>query len=209
MATIRIKSKFKRQFYEKEAWAHNNLVCGIDEVGRSCLAGPVVAAAVILKPGVKHKLLKDSKLLTSEEREVVYKWLQKNSVSCVGIISAHIIDRVNIYQATLRAMKRALMQLLSQVNQKPVIIVIDAMPVQISLDIPVICFYHGEKQSASIAAASIIAKVTRDNLMKRLDQVLPGYTWSSNKGYGTSVHKKAVYTLGRTIIHRVTFLKNM
>jgi ribonuclease HII len=209
MSTIRIKPNFKRQLYEKTAWSNSQTVCGIDEVGRSCLAGPVVAAAAILKPGAKHRLLKDSKLLTPKERVIAYKWLQKNSISCVGIVSARTIDSVNIYWASMQAMKRALVQLLSQVNQKPSVILIDAMPVKISLDIPVICFYHGEKQSASVAAASIIAKVTRDELMGRLGEHIPDYVWWSNKGYGTQVHRKAITGYGKSILHRLSFLKQL
>lgn len=208
MVTIKIKSKFKRQMYELDSWSKSQLLCGIDEVGRSCFAGPVVAAAAILRPHVKHKLLKDSKLLTPEERLKVYNWLQKNSQFAVGIIDNRIIDKVNIYHATMYAMKKAVMQLLSSVSQKPSLIVIDAMPLKFdNIDIPVVCFNYGERQSASIAAASIIAKVTRDNLMTRMDRVFPGYVFSSNKGYGTKVHREAIEHYGSTIIHRKSFLK--
>lgn len=208
MGTTKRKPDFKCHMYEKEAWARGELICGIDEVGRSCFAGPVVAAAAILRPGAKHRLLKDSKLLTPEEREIVYRWLKKNSVSCVGIASHRVIDKINIYYATLVAMKRAVIQLVAQAPARPALIVIDAMPLRMSLDIPIIAFCNGEKKSASIAAASIIAKVTRDALMSRIDQAIPGYAWSSNKGYGTVVHRKALRQSGRTILHRVSFLKN-
>lgn len=207
MVTIKRKPDFKRQMYEHEAWNQNLLVCGIDEVGRSCLAGPVVAASAILKPWVKHKYLKDSKLLTADERLKAYKWLMKNSQSAVGIMHHRIIDNVNIYHATLCAMKRALMQLLVHTNSTPSIILVDAMPVKLDhLDIPIVHFVFGERQSASIAAASIIAKVTRDALMSRIDKVMPGFGFENNKGYGTQVHKNALHTQGTLIIHRSTFL---
>jgi ribonuclease HII len=117
-----------------------------------------------------------------------------------------IIDDINIYQATLSAMKRALMQLLAQADQRPSVILIDAMPLSLDhIDIPVVHFPYGERQSASIAAASIIAKVTRDALMARLDKVLPGYVFQENKGYGTAAHKKGLKEHGTSLIHRMSF----
>ena len=210
MATIRRKADFKEQMYEHAAWEKSELVCGIDEVGRSCLAGPVVAAAAILQPYVTHKYLKDSKVLSPEQREVVYSWLMEHSVSAVGIVHHRAIDSYNIYQATLHAMKKALMQLIST-SQHPSLVLVDAMPLSSALlDIPIISFPFGERQSASIAAASIIAKVTRDRLIRRLDPLFPGYALSSNKGYGTQAHKQGLITEGSCIIHRMSFapLKN-
>ncbi len=207
MITIKRKPDFKRQMYEQQAWAQSELVCGIDEVGRSCFAGPVVAAAAILRPHAKHRLLKDSKLLTPEERAIAFKWLVKNSTFAVGIMNNRIIDTINIYQATLCAMKRAVLQLLAQGKQKPSLILVDAMPLKIEpIDIPVIAFCHGEQKSASIAAASIIAKVTRDALMERLDPVFSGYSFLSNKGYGTKAHREGINQLGTCILHRTSFL---
>ncbi len=206
MATIKRKSDFKEQMYEHAAWENAELVCGIDEVGRSCLAGPVVAAAAILKPHVSHKYLKDSKLLSPEQRVCAYEWLMENSISAVGIVHHRAIDRYNIYQATLHAMKRALMQLLSTAPALPALIVVDAMPLQSTTpEIPIICFPFGERQSTSIAAASIIAKVTRDRMMGRLDTVFPQYALSSNKGYGTKAHKEGLMQEGSCIIHRMSF----
>ncbi len=209
MVTTKRKPDFKSQMYEKDAWQRQELVCGIDEVGRSCLAGPVVAAAAILRPYAKHPLLKDSKVLTAEERATAYRWLMKNSSFAVGIRHHRIIDARNIYQATLSAMKRALVQLLSDTPQLPSIILVDAMPVSLQhMDIPVVCFPFGEKQSASIAAASIIAKVTRDALVTRLDSLIPGYALSRNKGYGTKAHKQGIYEHGVSFMHRMTFIHN-
>ncbi len=209
MVTIKRKPDFKRQQYEKEAWANAELVVGIDEVGRSCLAGPVVAAAAILQPHAQHKYLKDSKLLTPEEREIAYRWLLKKSTFGVGIMHHRIIDSRNIYQATLCAMKRALFQLLALIETPPSCILVDAMLLVIMpIYIPVISFCFGERQSASIAAASIIAKVTRDALMSRMDGTIPGYVFSSNKGYGTKVHRTALLQEGRSVMHRLSFLNN-
>ena len=209
MVTIKRKPDFKRNLYEKEAWERLELVCGIDEVGRSCLSGPVVAAAAILKPNARYKLLKDSKIMTVKERETAYRWLMKNSTYAVGITHHRIIDARNIYQATLVAMKRALMQLLLTSSKQPSIILIDAMPVKLDhIDIPVVHFSYGERQSKSIAAASIIAKVTRDSLMTRLDIVTPGYAYARNKGYGTKAHREGIDNEGLTVIHRMSFITN-
>jgi ribonuclease HII len=209
MITTRRKPDFKRNLYEKEAWDRSELVCGIDEVGRSCLSGPVVAAAAILKPYAGHSLLKDSKVLTAEQREKAYQWLLKNSTFAVGITHHRLIDSLNIYQATLVAMNRALMQLLSISPQQPSCIVIDAMPLTLPhLSIPVIHFNFGERQSKSIAAASIIAKVTRDALMSRLDHITPGYDYTHNKGYGTQAHRVGIANDGLTVLHRMSFITN-
>ncbi len=207
MITIKRKPDFKRHMYEKEAWERAELVCGIDEVGRSCFAGPVVAAAAILRPKAKFKYLKDSKVLTAEQRELAYEWLMKNSTFAVGIMHHRIIDSKNIYRATLCAMKRALIQLLAHTPTLPSIVLVDAMPVDVShIDIPVVHFPYGERQSASIAAASIIAKVTRDRLMARLDPVIPGYLFANNKGYGTLAHRKGIKEHGISFIHRLSFV---
>lgn len=208
MPTTKLSPGFKKNIYEKQYWSENKLICGIDEVGRSCLAGPIVAAAAILKPGVKHILLKDSKQLTHEERDKVYKWLQKNSVYSVAIINHRIIDQINIYQATLVAMKRSLVQLLASAANLPSLVLVDAMPVKIdSLDIPIYYFNYGEDHSTSIAAASILAKVTRDRLMARIDKDLPGYSFLTNKGYGTQAHVDGLKKHNKTILHRNSFLK--
>ncbi len=206
MVTTKRKPDFKRNLYENEAWERSELVCGIDEVGRSCFAGPVVAAAAILRPKARNKLIKDSKLMTPEEREIAFQWLMKNSTYGIGIVHHRMIDSRNIYQATLVAMKRALMQLLSAHDAKPSVILVDAMPIKLDhLDIPVVHFIYGERQSKSIAAASIIAKVTRDALMTRLDAVTPGYAYANNKGYGTKAHRQGIDQDGLTLFHRMSF----
>lgn len=213
MTITKRKPDFKRNLYEKEAWAKSELICGVDEVGRSSLVGPIVAAAVMLNPNAKHKLIKDSKILTPKERDKAYKWLIKNSSFAVGIMHHRIIDKDNIYYATLQAMKRAVTQLLVKQSKKPNIVLVDAMPINLDRsDIPVVYFSYGERQSVSIAAASIIAKVTRDNLMNRLDKLMPGYGFLSNKGYCTALHKQALFKEKELFLHRkkfITFLNNI
>lgn len=194
------------------------LVCGIDEVGRGCLAGPVVAAAVILFPNSKHRLLKDSKALTKDELLKAYSWIIKNSWYSVSCVSHSDIDSFNIWQSTLMAMRQASLNLfycggLGSGGLRPKIILVDAMPLtlknSIYSDIEVQCFIEGESHSTSIAAASIVAKVRRDALMGLYDDVLPGYNFSSHKGYSTKSHKECIMLGGHSIIHRLTYLKNI
>lgn len=207
MLTFKRNSDFLPNFYEHQAWSANQLICGLDEVGRGCLFGPVTVAAAILKPYSNHELLQDSKLLSAKERTTAYKWLENNSNFAVSFIDHKTIDAINIYQATLKAMKRATIQLFISKSIKPAYILVDAMPLTITnIDIPIAYFTNGERQSTSIAAASIIAKVTRDKLMDRFDLVFPGYAIASHKGYSTKKHKEALNTLGTTLIHRSTFL---
>jgi ribonuclease HII len=208
MITIRRNPNFKKLMFEKEAWGKNQLVCGIDEVGRSCLAGPVVAAAVILKPNTSYKYLKDSKILSPEERLKAYKWINKNCDYAVGIMHHRIIDSINIYQATVCAMKRAVYQLIASSRKDLAAILVDFVPLKLDIDIPVIHFSKGESKSSSIAAASIVAKVTRDRLMSRMDSFIPGYSFKSNKGYGTCVHRKAINCDGISFCHRLSFSFN-
>lgn len=210
MITIRRKPDFKKNSYEQTLWAENKLICGVDEVGRGCLAGPVVAAAVILYNSKISRLVKDSKLMTPEERFKAFDWIAAHSWFSVGIIHHRLIDQINIYQATQLAMKRAISQLLMQAGRKPSIILVDAIPIELNnFDGDIIAFCHGESKSVSIAAASIVAKVTRDLLMQRLDAVFPGYALASHKGYATSEHKAALAHQPTSLIHRTTFLKTL
>lgn len=200
--------KIKKDFFEKSAWAQKRLVIGVDEVGRGCLAGPVVTAAVMLH-GKKSNLIKDSKMLTKAQREKAAAWIRNNSYYSIGIASHHIIDERNIYQATLVAMRKALLHLLIKTAQ-PDAILIDAMPVSLGNTsfsaIPIHYAPFGESWSSSIAAASIIAKVYRDALMERLHTFIPGYHLAEHKGYATKEHRQAVAELGSSIIHRESFL---
>lgn len=210
MVTIRYKLRFNKDYFEKQAWESQKLVCGIDEVGRGCLAGPVVVASVILHPHKKSRLLKDSKLLTRTERLKGYRWILKNSWYSTAIIHNRAIDTLNIYYATLQAMRRATLQLLSICPIQPGSILVDAMPLRLERTafehIDVYHFPFGETKSTSIAAASIVAKITRDALMKRFEPIVPGYHLAQHKGYSTPLHKKSIATIGRSIIHRINFL---
>ena len=158
-------------------------------------------------------MLKDSKVMTEPERLKAAQWILKNSWNSYGIVHHRIIDEHNIWQATLMAMKMAVINLLAISPHKPQAILVDAMPLTL-LDtnfatIPVHHFNKGESLSSSIAAASILAKVKRDAMMATLDPLLPGYSLGQHKGYSTATHQKAVLDLDRSIIHRQTFLKKL
>lgn len=204
---------FTKNTHELAAWAQGLVVCGIDEVGRGCLAGPLVTAAVIMPPHKNSRLIKDSKLLTEAERIKANAWIVKNCWYAIGIVNHRTIDRVNIWQATLIGMKKAVVTLLATCPLKPTAILVDAMPLKMTgtafIDIPVHHFPKGEKLSSSIAAASIVAKVMRDNLMAKLDPVLPGYHLKQHKGYSTPLHQEMVKTLNPSILHRQSFLNNI
>lgn len=209
---IKVKDRFNKNYFENEAWAANHVICGLDEVGRGCLAGPVVTAAVILpRDKQPSRLLKDSKIMTPEERLKAFEWIDKNCIYSVGIVHHRIVDSKNVYHATLVAMKKALVHLLAITPEKPSKIVIDAMPLNLADtsfgDIPVHYFPFGERRSSSIAAASIVAKVKRDAMMARLDTLFPGYLLASHKGYSTPPHKQILREGGnQLIIHRNSFL---
>ena len=200
-------------FYEETSWRKQAYICGIDEVGRGCLAGPVVTAAVILFPFATHSLLKDSKILTETNRLTAAQWILKNSWSSYGIIDNAEIDRINIYKATQEAMRQAVYGLFSQVigPWTPQTILIDAVGLTVPYLSPmpeIISFPYGESRSISIAAASILAKVKRDELITRMGKFFPGYSFEEHKGYGTTDHQKALQVKGPSLIHRTTFLKN-
>ena len=187
--------------YEKELYqAGYQTIAGIDEVGRGPLAGPVVAAAVILPPGCKIKGLNDSKKIPKKKHQEIYQAvLDKTLAVGVGLIDNEIIDQVNIYEATKLAMKEAL----SKLSLKPDYLLIDAM--KLDVDIPQESIIKGDANSQSIAAASIVAKVTRDKLMTDYDKEFPGYDFAQNAGYGTKSHLQGLERHGVTPIHRKTF----
>lgn len=204
---------FNRNHYESNAWKLQATVCGIDEVGRGCLAGPLVTAAVILPIGTRYRFLKDSKALSAADREKAYKWIIKNAHYSVGITHNRTVDHINIWQATLITMKKALIGLLETSPYMPQTILVDAMPLDI-LDtkfntIPVEHFTKGESRSISIAAASIVAKVTRDRMMQSMDSIFPGYKLADHKGYGTKAHLDAIRSYKHSITHRTSFLKKI
>jgi len=213
MVKIRQTGNIKKNSFEAAAWQQGTIIVGIDEVGRGCLAGPLVAAAVILPLNKAHRMLKDSKTMTPEERDMAFKWIKRHCAYGIGIVHHRTIDKHNIYQATLIAMKKALLHAVQISSQRPSAVLIDAMPLDLFdthfHDIPVYYFPKGETKSSSIAAASIVAKVTRDAMMELYDVAIPGYALTSNKGYGTVVHKVALRTHHYSIIHRVSFLTKL
>ena len=187
--------------YEKDLYKQGlTLIAGVDEVGRGPLAGPVVAAAVILPQGCKIKGLNDSKKIPKKKHLEVFQAVQDQALSIgIGIMDNQVIDQVNIYEATKLAMKEAI----SQLSLQPQHLLIDAM----KLDLPIsqTSIIKGDANSLSIAAASIIAKVTRDELMKDYDSQFPGYDFSANAGYGTVKHLEGIEKQGITAIHRLSF----
>jgi len=213
MVKIRQTGKIKKNSHEMEAWQQQAFVVGIDEVGRGCIAGPVVAAAVILPLNKINRQLKDSKIMTPEEREDAFQWIVKHCHYGVGIVHHRIIDQRNIYHATLIAMKKALLNVLQTCPSRPIAVLTDAMPLDLGdthfHDMDVYYFPKGESKSSSIAAASIVAKVTRDAMMGMYDAAIPGYAWTENKGYRTPVHKRAVKVHQHSIIHRLRYLANL
>lgn len=180
-------------------------VCGIDEVGRGPLAGPVVAGAVILPKDCGILYINDSKQLTGKKREALYEQIMEQAVSVgIGYVSPERIDEINILQATYEAMREAI----GQLAVEPAVLLNDAVKIpQVKIrQVPII---KGDAKSISIAAASIVAKVVRDRLMVQYDTVFPGYGFASNKGYGAPEHIEALRKLGPLPIHRKSFLKNL
>ncbi|MBN2461455.1 MAG: ribonuclease HII [Candidatus Cloacimonetes bacterium] len=187
---------------EAEFRKEYSLIAGIDEAGRGPLAGPVVAAAVILPSDLKIKGLQDSKKLTPLKREKLYHAITSLAVAwSIGAASAEMIDRINILQATLHAMLKAA----SRLQHNPGLFLIDGNQAPAGLPSPTICCIKGDANYASIAAASIIAKVTRDRIMFNLDRLYPLYSWKKNKGYPTLEHRQAITMFGITPFHRKTF----
>ena len=177
------------------------IIVGVDEVGRGSLIGPVYAAAVILKKSINKKLLKDSKSLSKSKREILSNYIKQNSIWTVGKASVKEIDRINILQASLLAMKRAI----KKIKKKPDIILIDGNQLPEIKNYKLKSIVKGDQKIPSISAASIIAKVTRDKMITNLGKKFKGYNWDKNFGYGTKQHLKAIKNLGITSHHRKTF----
>ena len=200
-----IRAEWELRMAFDSAFEAHELIVGIDEVGRGPLAGPVVAAAVILPPQVELFGLKDSKKLNSQKREVLYQEIQEAALAIgVGIVDAQRIDEINILQATFEAMRQAL----SQISTDYKCILVDGnkeIPHVKSMQHAII---GGDNKSASIAAASVVAKVTRDRMMEKYAEIYEGYDWENNKGYGSSKHYDAIRSQGITPLHRKSFLKN-
>jgi len=194
----------KNDLYEYENKLYNlgiNNIGGVDEVGRGPLIGPVVAACVVLPKGFILEGLTDSKKLSEKKRELFYDYIVKNSIYGIGIIDADIIDEVNIYEATKLAMLEAIKNVREQVNLEHVLI--DAMP--LDLDIDTTSIIKGDAKSISIAAASVVAKVTRDRMMYELDDLYPNYGFKSHKGYPTKKHIEAINKYGLIPGYRKTY----
>ena len=195
---LEVMKTFERKY------ADYSFICGIDEVGRGPLAGPVVAGAVILPKECEILYINDSKKLSAKKREELYDVILEKAVAYgIGIVSNERIDEINILQATYEAMRQAI----SKLKVAPQLLLNDAVTIP-GIEIPQVPIIKGDAKSASIAAASIVAKVTRDRLMVEYDKTLPGYGFASNKGYGSTEHIEALKKLGPTPIHRTTFIKN-
>lgn len=189
--------------YERE-YAQYDYICGIDEVGRGPLAGPVVAGAVILPKDCEILYINDSKKLSAKKREELYDIIMEQAVATgIGMVSPRRIDEINILQATYEAMREAI----SKLSVTPDILLNDAVTIP-QVDIPQVPIIKGDAKSISIGAASIIAKVTRDRLMEEYEKIMPEYGFASNKGYGSGAHIEAIKTYGPSPIHRMTFIKN-
>ncbi|MBU1141620.1 MAG: ribonuclease HII [Firmicutes bacterium] len=175
-------------------------IAGVDEAGRGPLAGPVIAAAVILKKGAILKYVDDSKKLSEKQRMLALEEIKANALAIgIGISSVEEIDQINIYRASREAMLSAIEQL----KIRPEFLLVDAMPMEI--DIPMKSIIKGDEKSVSIAAASIIAKTTRDAYMIEMDKLFPQYNFKQHKGYGTKEHLDAIYQYGPTPIHRKSY----
>ena len=200
---LELERIYNLQYFERK-YSDYELICGIDEVGRGPLAGPVVAGAVILPKECNILYINDSKKLSEKKREELYDIIMERAVAAgIGIVSPARIDEINILQATYEAMRMAI----DNLKVQPTLLLNDAVTIP-SVNIRQIPIIKGDAKSVSIAAASIIAKVTRDRLMKEYDKVIPGYDFASNKGYGSAAHIQALKENGATLIHRKTFIKN-
>lgn len=196
----------KMQFYEEDARRRGfSLIAGVDEAGRGPLAGPVVASAVILGEGISIKGVNDSKKIPPAKRELLYGEIVEKAVCwAVGISTVEEIDTLNILQASLLAMRRAILNL----SSAPEFVLVDAVRIP-DINMPQLPIVKGDGLSVSIAAASIVAKVTRDKIMAELDREMPQYQFGRHKGYGTSEHIMALKEHGPSTIHRKSFIKNL
>ena len=210
-ATVKKHEKYEKELirtetlkkYEKE-YDNYTYICGIDEVGRGPLAGPVVAGAVILPKDCDILYINDSKKLSAAKREELYDEIMEKAVATgIGMVGPERIDEINILQATYEAMREAI----GKLSPQPDLLLNDAVTIpEVSIrQVPII---KGDAKSISIGAASIIAKLTRDRLMETYEDIYPGYVFASNKGYGSAEHIAALKKMGPTPIHRASFIKN-
>ena len=198
------RERLEQMRYYEHQYEQQGLVCGIDEAGRGPLAGPVVAAAVILPTDCEILYLNDSKQLTEKRREAMFDEIKEKAVAYgIGMASPARIDEINILQATYEAMRQAIAAL----DPQPQILLNDAVRIP-GIALPQVPIIKGDAKSLSIAAASVLAKVTRDRLMREYDAIMPEYGFASNKGYGSAAHSEALQNYGPTPIHRRSFIGN-
>ncbi len=198
------RERLKKMTVYEEQYKDYEYICGIDEAGRGPLAGPVVAGAVILPKDCEILYLNDSKQLSAKKRDELYDEIIEKAICAeVGIVGPAVIDEINILQATYEAMRTAV----SKLKIKPQILLNDAVTIP-DINIKQVPIIKGDAKSVSIAAASIIAKVTRDRLMIEYDKIMPEYQFASNKGYGSAEHIKVLKEIGASAIHRKSFIKN-
>ena len=202
LALERVRLEGMREFENK--YSDLAYVAGIDEAGRGPLAGPVVAAAVILPKDIFLPFLNDSKKVTEKRRDVLFDEIKQNAIAYgIGIASNTLIDEINILQATYEAMREAIHAL----EKTPDVLLVDAVHIP-DINIKQVGIVKGDAKSVNIAAASILAKVTRDRLMAEYDKIYPEYGFASNKGYGTATHIAALKEVGPCAIHRKSFIGN-
>lgn len=205
LALEKEKQRIEKLRVYEEKYREFDYICGIDEVGRGPLAGPVVAGAVILPRDCRILYVNDSKQLSEKKREELYDAIMEKAVACaVGYATPERIDEINILQATYEAMREAI----GKLNPQPEILLNDAVTIP-KVNIRQVPIIKGDAKSITIGAASIIAKVTRDRLMVEYDKVFPEYNFAGNKGYGSAAHIEALKKYGPTPIHRRSFIKNL
>lgn len=198
------RERLERMKEYEYTYAACNAICGIDEAGRGPLAGPVVAGAVILPKDCEILFLNDSKKLSEKKRETLFDEIREKTVAwSVGIVGPDVIDEINILQATYEAMRKAIAGL----SVQPDILLNDAVTIP-NVEINQIPIIKGDAKSVSIAAASILAKVTRDHMMMEYDTLFPEYGFAKHKGYGTAAHISVIKKIGPCPIHRRSFIKN-
>ncbi|WP_314164323.1 ribonuclease HII [Lachnoanaerobaculum gingivalis] len=202
LALERVRLEGMREFENK--YSDLAYVAGIDEAGRGPLAGPVVAAAVILPKDIFLPFLNDSKKVTEKRRDVLFDEIKQNAIAYgIGIASNTLIDEINILQATYEAMREAI----NELEKTPDVLLVDAVHIP-DINIKQVGIVKGDAKSVNIAASSILAKVTRDRLMAEYDKIYPEYGFASNKGYGTATHIAALKEIGPCAIHRKSFIGN-
>lgn len=196
--------------YEQNLYQNGiQLICGIDEAGRGPLAGPVAVGAVVMKPESMLEWVNDSKKVTEKRRELLYSQIIEDSLAwSVQLISQQEIDELNILEATKKGLHLALKDIIKQLNQKPDIVIVDALREIDTFGVPYQSIIKGDATCYSISCASILAKVTRDRIMKQWDEVYPQYGFGKHKGYGTADHIAAIRKYGGCPLHRTTFIRN-